>query len=176
MLANVTHALNTAIELGLMSVPCFPCTASKQPACPHGFHDAETGATALRELWSRFPGELVGVSTGESSGLDVLAIDPKDNEAAEWCKANQERFPNTRTHKTKFGGMHLIFRHAHGLQSVDQIVPGIDIRANGGYFIWWPAVGLPVLRPAPLADWPQWLLDDLNALSQTHLPPPHRRA
>jgi Bifunctional DNA primase/polymerase, N-terminal len=160
--ASVTHALNTAIMLGAVGLPCFPCKLSKRPACTHGFHDAETGPTALRGLWDRFPGELIGVATGEASGFDVLDVDPRHDEALEWCKANQERFPNTRTHKTRSGGVHLLFRHAHGLRcSASRIARGIDVRANGGYAIWWPATGLPVLRAAPLADWPQWLLDQL---------------
>jgi hypothetical protein len=46
------------------------------------------------------------------------------------------------------------------------------VRANGGYIIWWPATGLPVLRPAPLADWPQWLLDSLMSSLQPR-PTPH---
>jgi hypothetical protein len=41
------------------------------------------------------------------------------------------------------------------------------VRANGGYVVWWPAAGLRVLRPAPLADWPQWLLDQLMSLPKT---------
>src|SRR5262245_5461024 len=170
---NTTQALSTAITLGSVGLPCFPCRPDKRPASPHGFHDAQTDPTALRELWSRFPGELIGVSTGESSGFDALDIDPKHDEATEWIKANQKRFPNTRTHKTRSGGIHLLFKHAHGLRcSAGRIVPGIDVRANGGYIIWWPATGLPVLRPAPLADWPQWLLDDLAPLLKP--PPPPR--
>jgi bifunctional DNA primase/polymerase-like protein len=170
---SVTRALNDALTLVSMGLPCFPCTPSKRPACTHGFHDAETDPTALRALWGRFPGELIGVSTGESSGIDVLDVDPKHEEALQWCKANQERLPKTRVHKTRSGGVHLLFRHALGLRcSAGRIAPGIDVRANGGYIIWWPAEGLPVLRPVPLADWPQWLLDELMSSLQ---PPPAPR-
>ena len=34
-----------------------------------------------------------------------------------------------------------------------KIAPGIDVRADGGYFIWWPCEGTDV-RDAPLAEWP----------------------
>ena len=170
---NASRALEKALTLASMGLPCFPCTASKQPACKHGFHDAETDSTALRNLWARSPGELIGVSTGEASGIDVLDIDPKHDEASDWCKANQERFPNTRAHKTRSGGVHLLFRHKHGLRcSAGRIARGIDVRANGGYIIWWPATGLPVLRTAPLTDWPHWLLDDL--VRSLEPPPPSR--
>jgi hypothetical protein len=169
----LNKALNTVIELGSMGLACFPCMANKRPACKHGFHDAETDPSALRSLWARSPGELIGVSTGEASGFDVLDIDVKHQDALAWCAANRERFPNTRTHKTRSGGLHLLFRHAHGLRcSAGRIARGIDVRANGGYIIWWPATGLPVLRAAPLADWPDWLLHDL--VRSLDSPPPAR--
>jgi Bifunctional DNA primase/polymerase, N-terminal len=173
MATNVERALNDALSLASMGLPCFPCTLSKRPASPHGFHDAETDPIALRDLWRRFPGELIGVSTGEGSGIDVLDIDPKHEQAFEWCKANHERLPQTRVHKTRSGGLHVLFRHAHGLRcSASRVARGVDVRANGGYIIWWPATGLRVLRAAPFADWPQWLLDDLMSSLQ---PPPAPR-
>jgi hypothetical protein len=42
------------------------------------------------------------------------------------------------------------------------IAPGVDTRGDGGYIIWWPAAGLPVLCDAPPAIWPAWLLADLT--------------
>jgi Bifunctional DNA primase/polymerase, N-terminal len=165
--ASVTHALNTAIALGSMGLSCFPCGLSKRPTCTHGFHDADTDSDSLRELWGRFPGELIGVSTGEASGLDVLDLDPKHHEAVEWCKAHHERLPKTRVHTTRSGGVHVLFRHAHGLRcSASKIACGVDVRANGGYIIWWPATGLRVLRQAPLVHWPEWLLDQLMSSPQ----------
>jgi Bifunctional DNA primase/polymerase, N-terminal len=156
---NATRALNDALTLASVGLPCFPCKLSKRPACPHGFHDADTDPNALRELWAHSPGDLVGVSTGEASGIDVLDVDPKHEEAFEWCKAHHERLPNTRVHKTRSGGVHLLFRHAHGLRcSASRLARGVDVRATGGFIIWWPAIGLRVLRAAPSADWPQWLL------------------
>jgi hypothetical protein len=41
--------------------------------------------------------------------------------------------------------------------SVGKIAAGIDVRANGGYIMWWPANGLPVLSGSPVALWPGWL-------------------
>jgi Bifunctional DNA primase/polymerase, N-terminal len=159
------RALNAALGLASTGVPCFPCSHTKRPACRHGFQDATSDA--LRDLWARSPGELIGVPTGEASGIDVLDIDSKHEQAFEWCKAHHERLPKTRVHKTRSGGVHVLFRHSHGLRcSASKIARGVDVRANGGYIIWWPATGLPVLSPAPLASWPQWLLDELMSSVQ----------
>jgi hypothetical protein len=63
--------------------------------------------------------------------------------------------PETRAHETPSGGLHLVFKHMPGLRcSVSRLGLGIDVRADGGYVIWWPAAGYPVLCEAPIADWP----------------------
>jgi len=151
------NPLGAAIELGASGIPTFPCAESKRPTCPDGFHAAETDADALRELWAKHPGPLIGARTGSASGLAVLDVDRKHPEGIEWLKANKTRLPRTRVHRTRSGGYHLLFRHADGLTcTVSRIAKGIDVRADGGYVIWWPAAGLPVLCDAPVAQWPSW--------------------
>jgi len=46
--------------------------------------------------------------------------------------------------------------------SAGKIAPGIDTRGDGGYIIWWPAAGLPVLEGTAPAPWPAWLLAQLQ--------------
>ena len=61
----------------------------------------------------------------------------------------------TRPHRTRSGGLHLIFGHYDGLKcSAGKIARGVDVRADGGYILWWPAAGLPMLSDAPIAPWP----------------------
>jgi hypothetical protein len=165
---DTVQSLKSAVELASEKIPCFPCMADKRPSCPHGFLDASTDPAVLRELWGRYPGELVGVRTGEASGIDALDLDAKHRAAFDWCAAHHKSLPVTRVHKTRSGGVHVLFRHAPNLRcSSSRIARGVDVRASGGYIIWWPAAGLPVLRPGPLCEWPQWLLDGLMS-------PPHR--
>jgi excisionase family DNA binding protein len=158
--AESAAALRCALALGL---PCFPALPDKRPATPHGHHDATADPAALPELWRRHPGALVGVPTGEPSGLDALDIDaPRHPEAADWLAAHHDRLPPTRTHRTRSGGLHLLFQHEAGLRSTaSRIAPGIDTRAIGGSIIWWPAARLPVLCDVPPARWPEWLLAEL---------------
>ena len=39
---------------------------------------------------------------------------------------------------------------------------GIDVRAYGGYAIWWPAAGFEILCDEPPTLWPQWVVDALQ--------------
>ncbi|MGC1577031.1 MAG: bifunctional DNA primase/polymerase [Beijerinckiaceae bacterium] len=102
-------------------------------------------------------GPLIGIPTGRASRLDVLDLDPRHGSDT-WLQANRDRLPATRTHATRSGGLHLLFRHVVGMRnSVGRIASGVDTRGDDGYVIWWPAVGLPVLCEASPAPWPEWL-------------------
>jgi hypothetical protein len=158
IIADIVRALADALILASEGRHCFPCASSKRPATPHGFLDASADPVALRELWAKYPGPLVGVRTGRSSGIDILDLDRKHREAIVWWACHRDRLPVTRVHRTRSGGLHLVFRHAPDIRcSAGWIAPGIDVRGDGGYFIWWPATGLPVLSSAPFAPWPDWL-------------------
>lgn len=155
-------SLAQALSLLGLGLPCFPCGISKKPTTLHGFKDATFDPDAVRELWKQYPGPLVGVPTGEISDLDVLDIDARHGGAA-WVAEHKHRLPSTRVHRTRSGGLHLFFRHQYGMRSsAGRIAPGVDVRAAGGYIIWWPAAGLPVLAGTPLAEWPRWLCGQLR--------------
>ena len=153
--------------LGGKILPVFPCLANKKPATPHGFKDATADPAAIRELWRSHCGPLVGLPTGERSGLDVLDI---DLDGLSWFGRNRNRLPLTRMHQTRSGGRHLFFQHQPGLRcSTSKIELGVDVRADGGYVIWWPASGGRVLCERPIANLPQWILEALTIprLTQT---------
>jgi Bifunctional DNA primase/polymerase, N-terminal len=162
------EALRAAMQL---PYPSFPCNDLKRPTCPNGFKDAAIPTHGLSPLWLRCPGVLVGVPTGSASGLAVLDVDiAKGGDG--WWSANRGRLPSTRMHETRSAGLHVLFNHRAGLKcSVAKIAPGIDVRAVGGYVIWWPANGFSVVDH-PLADWPEWLTPPEPARSS----PPRRPA
>src|SRR5262249_35026054 len=162
---------SAVLELAATGLLCFPVAASKCPTTPHGLLDASTDPGVLRKLWAEYPGPLVGVRTGSVSGFDVLDLDIR-TPARDWWALNRTNIPPTRTHRTRSGGLHLLFQRAPSLRcSTSKIARGVDVRADGGYIIWWPAAGLPVLRDIPPAPWPNWLLDLLKPAK----PPPPRR-
>jgi hypothetical protein len=129
-------------------LPIFPCNLAKEPLTARGFKDAKRGARG----WKGWP--LVGFPTGAKSGFDILDIDPSGRD---WFGANFDALPTTRAHETQ-RGLHLLFKHAKGLGcSSGKIAEGIDVRADGGYAIWWPSTGRPI-EDAPICEWPDWLL------------------
>lgn len=154
-------ALAAALALPL---PAFPCRDTKKPACPNGYEDAVIDGEGKRRLWDRHPGGLIGVPTGTGIGFDVLDIDPRHG-GERWLDAHRHQLPRTRTHSTRSGGWHLLFACHPGLRnSASKIAPGVDVRATGGYTVWWPACGLPVAAEDTLVPWPEWILERLMPL------------
>lgn len=131
-------------------LPIFPCYANKRPACANGFRDATTDPARIRELWAGRTGLLVAVPAGAACGISVLDVDDTS-----WPGLGE--LPPTRIHQTRSGGRHCIFWHRPGLRcSQSVIAPGVDVRADGGYVVWWPAHGFAVSGEAVI-DWPESL-------------------
>ena len=103
--------------------------------------------------------------------LDVLDIDARHG-GGSWLAENKHRLPPTRVHRTRSGGLHLFLQHQQGMRcSAGRIAAGVDVRATGGYVIWWPAAGLPVLSDIAPVAWPGWLCTQLMPRQQSR----HRR-
>jgi hypothetical protein len=169
-------ALQQALDLGLPVFPCKLVGKDKVPARPkcqggNGFHDATDDQKEIRTLWRHWPGELIGVPTGEASGFDALDVDPR-NGGRDWYDAHRAQLPETRVHRTFSGGLHLLFLHHEGVRNSNgRIAPGIDIRGAGGYIIWWPATGREFkdYPPTGVPEWPDFLL---SAILPKALPEP----
>jgi hypothetical protein len=144
----------------------FPCRADKTPACEHWADDAVADQAGIDRLWSAvWPRNrrtaLIGVPTGVINGIAVIDIDPRRG-GDKWFFENRDRLPKTRTHETAGGGQHLIYRHLLGMRcSKDRIAPGVEVKADGGYVIWWPSHGCRVLCERPVAEFPRWLAEEL---------------
>lgn len=161
--ASKLTTLAKALDHAQWGLAVFPCLATKAPACPHGFLDATTDPDALCDLWRLHPGELIGVPTGARNGFDALDIDPCHG-GDDWFRQHRDRLPPTRVHRTRSGGFHYLFRHHEGVRnSASRVAPGVDVRGDGGYIVWWPSAWCPGAAPpvvdcAPNAAWPAWLL------------------
>jgi hypothetical protein len=145
------------VELEGRPLAIYP-VRGKVPCCEGGYKAAVAEPAAIAALFLRYRNAQVAVATGAINDIDVLDVDPRHG-GDKWFEANRGRLPVTRTHKTKSGGYHLLFRHAAGLRCSDgRIAPGVDVKADGGGVVWWPAQFYPVLCEGPVASWPEWLL------------------
>ncbi len=126
--------------------PVFPCGPDKRPLVARGFHAATQDAGQIRAWWRQWPDALVGVPTGQGTGLVVVDYDPDKATSAThaWMSEHSGLLCSTRSHKTGRGGLHYLFTSKDRYQTgVDLVLDGsprkgIDLRANGGYVIWWP--------------------------------------
>jgi Bifunctional DNA primase/polymerase, N-terminal len=157
----------------------FPCGAHKRPTIPSpnpgegGFYRASKDPHEIARLWHDHSGPLIGIRTGEASGIDVVDVDTKHDEAIWWWRHNHHRLLPTRTYETRSGGLHLYFRHALGIRnSASRIHKGIDTRGEGGYCIAWFAEGFRCFDQSPPAPWPAWLLIELTRQPPEPPPPP----
>src|SRR5262249_32253534 len=90
--------------------------------------------------------------------LLVVDVDP---DGIGWYRENSARLACGRVHKTS-RGFHLLYRMpAQEIRnSTSKVARGIDVRAEGGYIIWWPAHGPDVTGSMEdLTEPPAWLLE-----------------
>lgn len=147
-----------AQQLARCGVQVFPCDEQKRPTCKWTKLSSKCPETVAM-LWRAHPGPLIGAVTGSVSGFDALDLD--------WGKGGDDfyqehcaRLTGTRINRTRSGGLHLLFRHREGMRnSAGRIAPGVDVRADGGYIIWWPAAGLEIVERARIQQWPAWLVE-----------------
>jgi hypothetical protein len=168
----VQNALAAALHLASLGFSVLPCNAEKKPTCPHGFKNATRDPAGVRVLWHSYPSELVGIATGSISGLAVLDIDEtKHTEAAAWKEEYGPTLPETFCVKSRSGGTHYFFQYRAGLKcSASKIARGVDVRADGGYVIYWPAAGCQIVSNTPFAPWPDCLDEHLAAACASSVP------
>ena len=142
--------------------PVFPCRRAdqtdqdgrvlkaKSPLTRNGFRDATQDEQQIRRWWSANPEALVGVPTGSITGLVVIDYDHRSASSAaqDWLSEHQFELTKTRVHATGggSGGRHYLFKAPAGvkIRGGASVVlgkvkrEGLDIRAEGGYVIWWP--------------------------------------
>ena len=132
---------------------------TSRPFTAHGFKNASTDPDVIRRWWTRWPDALIGVPTGIK--FCVVDVDLQHPEAQEWY--GRANLPVTRTHITRSGGRHLLFRpHDEFRCSAGKIWKHVDTRGLGGYIIWWPAEELEVLHAGIVAEVPGWIIAKLN--------------
>jgi hypothetical protein len=167
---DVSAAALAYAARGWSPIPIEP--RGKRPLVPWlEFQQRIADAGEIDGWFRRWPEANVGLVTGRLSGLVVVDIDPRHDGAASIERASAEHGPLPRTveAQTGGGGRHLYFAHPGApLANRVGILPGIDLRADGGCVVAPPSLH-PIGRryrwaagrapdQVPLAELPRWLL------------------
>lgn len=167
-------------RMGLRVIPLQ--TRGKIPIFKNWPEVATSDAELITRWWAQAPASNVGIATGHQSGVFVLDVDVKSGGMDEYERLvlKHGRFPETWQQITGSKGMHLFFRYpAFEVRNAAGILPGIDIRGEGGQVVAPPSIhpdtgleyawdGLADIEHTALAEAPAWLLDLLQHRDADH--------
>lgn len=166
--------LEAALFYAKRGFPVFPCRPDKSPRTSNGFYAAATDEHQVREWWSAHPDDLIGLRTGEPSGIFVLDVDNGEvgRASLERLEAEHGRLPDTYTVRTsgnpekgKGPGEHRYFRYPGGVGKIksttSQVGNNLDVRGDGGYVIAPPSYGYAKDSGefGEFAEAPGWLVE-----------------
>ena len=160
----------TPREYAAQGRPVFPCRwqepGRKRPLTVRGFYDATCDPDIIERRGRKWPEALIGMPTGQASGLVVLDIDVKDPQTNGFDKLEElgRVLPETPMAHTASGGVHVYFRNPERELrcSAGLIGPGLDVRAAAGYVIlpsegsgyyWDPVWNFETVAPVEAPDW-----------------------
>jgi hypothetical protein len=133
--------LQEALRFARRGLAVHPLLGKVPPEGTRGFHDAATDEDVLRRWWRRWPEANFGIRTGQrlpSGGyLLVLDEDPRhggDYSIARW-EAEHGPLPETFTVETGGGGRHRYYWTEDPLGCRTDLLPGVDVKAEGGYVV-----------------------------------------
>lgn len=133
--------LDAALQYSTAGFSVIPTGTNKKPLITWArFQHERADEAQIRAWWKKWPTANVGVVTGEISGLTVLDIDSEEGQDAVISALNG-RLPETPYQTTPRGGQHLVFQYTPKLQTRAGVLPGCDIRNDGGYVLVAPSRG-----------------------------------
>ena len=151
-----------AMTLAQRGLPVFLCGQNKRPLTTNGFKDATVDLEQIKQWWRKHPSALIGLPTGERSGLDVLDFDRKHGDPDDMIDSLQMtvdamlRGPRV---GTQSGGYHQYFQHdARVTLGAGRFMPGVDWRGEGGYVIAPGSPGYELIADGEIEPWPEALL------------------
>jgi P4 family phage/plasmid primase-like protien len=122
------------IDQGYAVFPCVP--NGKKPITMHGFKDAARSHFRAGQWWTQTPEANIGIATGEASGqIAVIDVDIKNGAKGRESLATLKGIAPTLTASTPSGGWHLYYRAPGPLPSRNGLLPGVDLKSDGGYVI-----------------------------------------
>lgn len=146
-------------------------SGDKTPATTHGCHDATIDSEVFQKLCKGPHND--GLATGLVSGVWVLDVDVRHggDKSLHQLINQYGSLPFTVQSRTQSGGQHIFFKWdpSHPLSNRANVMPGLDVRADGGYVVVPPSVGsqgvyewiVPPIRNE-IANAPEWLYELLE--------------
>lgn len=173
---NVKYALKYA-SLGLSVIPIR--RGDKKPLLDSWKEYQYRRATEeeIQEWWTKWPEANIAVITGQISGTVALDI---DDGGLETIKANGFPLPPTWISQTGSGGFHYLYKWpGKEIGNFVRKLPGLDLRADGGYIVAPPSIHTNgqqykwLIAPGEeeLADPPAWLLEVAETTKTGRLEP-----
>lgn len=132
--------LAAALAYRLIGWSVIPVGPDKKPLIKWlDYQDRIATEEEIMGWWKLWPTANVGIVTGEVSNLTVVDIDSHEGALAlEAYIPTSIKCPTSRTQR---GGTHLYFEYEPGLGNRVGIIPGTDLRGEGGYVVAPPSQG-----------------------------------
>jgi len=135
------------------------------------FQEKRATQKQIESWWKDWPDANIGIVTGKISGVMVLDIDSKEAlKTVRKFLPGYKSVPRAKTGK----GWHLFFkRPGKGIRNHVGLIPGLDIRADGGYVVVPPSIHesgkeyrweVPLKKTLPII--PKQLLDFVSSAKQ----------
>ena len=122
----------------------YKCSSpGKHPRTRHGAHDATIDSSKIRRWWKDHPEANIGMATGNRAGVIAVDIDPRHGGDESYQRLVEQlgRLRSTVRAITGGGGQHVLMRHPGGQVANNiGILPGIDIRGDGGFIVVDPSI------------------------------------
>lgn len=132
-------ALTYADKYGFSIIPVK--ATDKKPFIPWAeYQKRPATAEEIRAWWGKWPKAMIGICTGEVSGVFVVDCDtPEGFETVQKLIPDSLLMPTARTPR---GGWHLYFRwlQDYKLTIGAGVLPGVDFRSDGGFIIAPPSI------------------------------------
>jgi hypothetical protein len=136
----------------------------KHPLLPKWERYATNDPGTLASWWAQAPEANVGIACG-ASGLAVVDIDGRAGiQSLRKLQVEHGKLPLTLRFRTGSGGLHLVYRdESYAIPGRIGLLPGIDIRGQGGQIVAPPSLHQSGRRyealagPTEPAELPRWL-------------------
>jgi len=134
--------ITAALECLIKGWSVFPLVPNeKVPFTRNGFKNASKSIEEINTWWNRNPKSNIGIATGKESGIVVIDVDVKKDKNGIRAKGRESAariqglLPPTYTVLTTTGGWHLYYRTKSSVKSRIGFMPGLDVKAEGGYVV-----------------------------------------